>query len=364
MDLVSGDPRAAMRALAEGAALVSEPLARKAGLGPGGRLAVRGIAGEVSFPSPASTATTARRPGAALVDLSSFARAFGEGPPLNAALHLAPGVDPEAVVARLRADLRDQALLVRSNRTLRTEVLAIFEETFAVTRLLEAMGLVIAAAGVTLSLLVLARERRAELALYRALGASRPQLAALFLGRGLTLGLVGLALGAMAAARSRSSSSSASTRPSSAGPSACTSRGVGSSRRRWRSWRRRPRRAFTRRSWRAGPRRRSSRAMRSSAGHGMRRRLIAALAATALAASMPATAAPGFRAADPAHRLVVPGGSPGARRLPERVVVLHGDARGGRRPGPSGSGSSSPSSAWASCRSGRRSTRRGRRPTR
>ena len=57
------------------------------------------------------------------------------------------------------------------------------------------MGLVISAAGVTLSLLVLARERRAELALYRALGASRGQLAALFLGRGLALGAVGLLLG-------------------------------------------------------------------------------------------------------------------------------------------------------------------------
>jgi putative ABC transport system permease protein len=59
------------------------------------------------------------------------------------------------------------------------------------------MGLVIAAAGVTLSLLVLARERRAELALYRALGASRGQLFRVFLGRGLGIGLVGLGLGAL-----------------------------------------------------------------------------------------------------------------------------------------------------------------------
>jgi putative ABC transport system permease protein len=130
------------------------------------------------------------------VDLSTYARLFGEGPPSNAALELAPGADPDAAVARLRADLRDHALLVRSNRALRGEVLAIFEQTFAVTRLLQAMGLVIAAAGVTLSLLVLARERRGELALYRALGASRLQLARLFLGRGLAVGLAGIALGA------------------------------------------------------------------------------------------------------------------------------------------------------------------------
>jgi putative ABC transport system permease protein len=79
-------------------------------------------------------------------------------------------------------------------------VLQIFEETFAVTRLLQAMGLVIAGAGVTLSLLVLARERRPELALYRAIGASRPQLGALFLGRGLAIGVGGLALGALGGA--------------------------------------------------------------------------------------------------------------------------------------------------------------------
>jgi putative ABC transport system permease protein len=195
--LAAGDAREAMRALREeGAALVSEPLARKAGLAPGDRLALAGAAGEVSLPIAGVYRDYGTEAGAALVDLSTFARAFGEGPPSNAAVYLAPGGDAEEAVARLRGDLREHALLVRSNRALREEVLEIFEQTFAVTRLLQAMGLVIAAAGVTLSLLVLARERRGELALYRALGASRAQLGALFLGRGLGIGLAGLALGA------------------------------------------------------------------------------------------------------------------------------------------------------------------------
>jgi putative ABC transport system permease protein len=47
---------------------------------------------------------------------------------------------------------------------------------------------------------VLARERRGELALYRALGASRPQLARIFLGRGLAIGVAGLALGTLGGA--------------------------------------------------------------------------------------------------------------------------------------------------------------------
>jgi putative ABC transport system permease protein len=195
VELVEGDPVEAMRALREGAALVSEPLARKAGTGRGGTLAVHGARGETALPVAGVYRDYGAESGAALVDLATFARVFGEGPPSNAALWLAAGADPEASVARLRADLSGEPVLVRSNRTLRAEVLAIFEQTFAVTRLLQAMGLVISAAGVTLSLLVLARERRAELALYRALGASRGQLAALFLGRGLALGAVGLLLG-------------------------------------------------------------------------------------------------------------------------------------------------------------------------
>jgi putative ABC transport system permease protein len=197
VELVAGDPAAAFAALQRGAALVSEPLARKAGLWPGSTLVVRGAGGDAAFPVAGVYRDYGAESGAALLDLPTFARAFGPGAPSNAALVLAPGVDPEVVVARLRADLAGEALHVRSNRTLRREVLAIFEQTFAVTRLLQAMGLVIAAAGVTLSLLVLARERRAELALYRAIGASRAGLAALFLGRGLALGLTGLGLGAL-----------------------------------------------------------------------------------------------------------------------------------------------------------------------
>jgi putative ABC transport system permease protein len=74
-------------------------------------------------------------------------------------------------------------------------VLAIFEQTFAVTRLLQAMGLVVAVAGVVLTLLTAARERRAEVALYRALGATRGQAFRVFAGKGLAIAGLGVALG-------------------------------------------------------------------------------------------------------------------------------------------------------------------------
>jgi putative ABC transport system permease protein len=57
------------------------------------------------------------------------------------------------------------------------------------------MSLLIAVCGITLTLLVLARERLAELALYRSLGARRRQLFGLFVAKGLAMGLLALVLG-------------------------------------------------------------------------------------------------------------------------------------------------------------------------
>ena len=198
--LLGGDGAVAMEALRRGAVLVSEPLARKAGIGVGSSLALRGPEGEQRFPVAGVYRDYGNEGGAVLMDLGAYGRAFGPGAPTNAALFLRPGVEPERAIADLRAGLGGAALRIRSNRTLRAEVLAVFEQTFAVTRLLEGAGLLIAAAGVTLSLLVLGRERRGELALYRALGATRGQLFRVFLGRGLGLAATGLALGGLGGA--------------------------------------------------------------------------------------------------------------------------------------------------------------------
>jgi len=130
-----------------------------------------------------------------VMDLRTMADAFGPGPVNSVALYLLPGADPDAVADRIRARFPGAPLNLRSNRSLRAEVLRIFDQTFAVTRLLQVMALLVAATGITLTLLILARERRGELALYRALGAHRRQVFGFFVGKGLGIGVAGLALG-------------------------------------------------------------------------------------------------------------------------------------------------------------------------
>jgi len=194
--LLSGDPdRAARRAGREGAALIGEPLARKAGLGPGDVLTLRGPRGPIELPIAGVYYDYGSENGSILIDMSTMRRWLGPGEVNNVALYLEPGLDPEAFVGALTSRFSDTPLVIRSNRTLRRQIVAIFDQTFAVTRLLQAMSLLIAVCGITLTLLVLARERVSELALYRALGARRREIFRVFLGQGLGMAVVGLALG-------------------------------------------------------------------------------------------------------------------------------------------------------------------------
>jgi putative ABC transport system permease protein len=194
--LLGDRPAEALRRVREeGAVLVSEPLARKAGLGPGDRLRLAGPDGVQELLVAGVYYDYSSEGGAVAMDLDTLAARFGPGAIHSLALYLEPGRDPERVIDELRARLGEAPLVFRSNRRLRAEIFAIFDQTFAVTRILQGMSLLIAVTGITLTLLVLARERISELALYRSLGARRRQIFWVFVGKGVGMALLALALG-------------------------------------------------------------------------------------------------------------------------------------------------------------------------
>lgn len=196
LPLAAGHPEEALRqARQEGAVLVSEPLARKAGLRVGDRLTLPGPRGPRAFPVAGIFYDYASEAGAVVMDLATLADHVGPGEVQGVALYLEPGLDPERAVEALRRRFRDAPLQFRSHRRLREEIFRLFDQTFAVTRLLEAITLLVAVAGVALALVALGRERAGELALYRALGASRRQVAAFVLGQGGALAILALGLG-------------------------------------------------------------------------------------------------------------------------------------------------------------------------
>ncbi len=183
---------------APGGVMVGEPLARKEHLSVGDDLVIDGPQGPVALPIQGIYYDYSSELGSAFTHLETMAKHFGAGPVNSVALYLEDGVDSERVVDELKASLADVPLAIRSNRRLREQALRVFDQTFAITRLLRYMSLLIAVTGVALTLIVLARERAAELALYRALGASRLQIFRVFLGKGLGMALVGTVLGSLA----------------------------------------------------------------------------------------------------------------------------------------------------------------------
>lgn len=175
--------------LERGEAGVSEALHRKTGVGPGDRIAVSLGAAPLGLTVAGVYRDYSTESGVVLVDRGALARRGVDlGPPRSVALYLRPGVDPATVVAAVRRiGGSELGLIVRTKEELRSRALTIFERTFAITRVLQMIGLAVAAIGILGALLAMLLERTRELATLRALGLTRAQLAALFLGESTLL---------------------------------------------------------------------------------------------------------------------------------------------------------------------------------
>lgn len=104
-----------------------------------------------------------------------FREWFGTDEAWRVAAMLRPGADAETVRDRMQE--RHPGLSVFTNAHLRSEALRIFRQTFAVTHALEVIGVIVAVAGLGLTLTSLLLERRTVLATLRSLGMRRGEIA-------------------------------------------------------------------------------------------------------------------------------------------------------------------------------------------
>jgi putative ABC transport system permease protein len=81
------------------------------------------------------------------------------------------------------------------NKELRREILNIFDRTFVLTYVLEAIAVLVAVLGIVNTLVTAVLERRRELATLQAIGASTKQVERLVLWEAVYLGCIGAILG-------------------------------------------------------------------------------------------------------------------------------------------------------------------------
>lgn len=139
-----------------------------------------------------------RQHGAVAIDQADYTRLTGDPLRGEAAVELAPGATYAATVQALRAALppalADQTSF-SSPVELRRFALRIFDRSFAVTYVLEAVAILVGLAGVAATISAQALARTREFGMLRHVGVTRGQIAGMLAAEGTLLGALGVACG-------------------------------------------------------------------------------------------------------------------------------------------------------------------------
>lgn len=184
------------RAIGQDAVIVSEPFANRYHTRDGETINIPTPHGVKPFRVAAVYYDYASDRGVVVMDRGTFAKYFGELAPSGVAAYLTPGADPEQVRAEM-IDMLDEGhrAFIMSNRTLRGEILEVFDSTFAITYALEVIAIAVAMLGVAGTLLTLVLERRQELSLLRLTGADRRQVRRMVIIEAALIGAISQGIG-------------------------------------------------------------------------------------------------------------------------------------------------------------------------
>lgn len=180
--------------------VVSEAFTLKQGLGPGDVVTLPTDHGEAPFAIAAVYYDYSNDRGVVMMDRGTFERHFDDRSINGITVYLRENVDPDAARTALLAAIADRhEVFINTNRSLRQEVLRIFDSTFAITYALELIAIIVAMLGVSGTLLTLALEREQELRILRLVGTARRQVRRMVVGEAVVIGavsqLLGLAVG-------------------------------------------------------------------------------------------------------------------------------------------------------------------------
>lgn len=181
--------------------LVSEPFAYHRRLGVGDRVELFTPQGWRELPIGGVFRDYGSDSGMVAMARGTYAAIWGDSGVSTLGIALRPGADPGRVYAAVRdlAESFGEPLTVSRSGEIRELSLAIFDRTFAITRVLRILALGVAFVGVLSALMSLQLERRREHAVLRATGLTRGGLVALALTQtsilGLAAGLLAIPLG-------------------------------------------------------------------------------------------------------------------------------------------------------------------------
>ena len=195
LPLVAGTLTPANRPGADPPAWISEAMADRLNLGVDDRIDLPLGEGVQPFQVAGIWRDYARQQGAIVIEMEIFRTLTGDGRVNDLGLFLAGGTNPTQVMSDIRALLGERVSDMILPGELRAMILQVFDRTFLVTYLMEAVAVMIGLFGISTSFAALAASRRKELGILRHLGLLRRQIGNLLAVEAALIAAVGVAIG-------------------------------------------------------------------------------------------------------------------------------------------------------------------------
>ncbi len=179
----------------KGGVIISESFYRRFGTQTGDRIVLNGAQGPAEFKVAAVFYDYSSEHGVVMMDRSTYLKTFGDHTINSLGIFIDAG-NPrrKELLDEVRKRARTLELPIFTRDQLHGNILSVFDSTFAVTRSMRVLTIVVAFFGIAGALLTLFMERQKEFGIYRALGFSTRQVAGMTLLEGLGMGLVSFLL--------------------------------------------------------------------------------------------------------------------------------------------------------------------------
>jgi putative ABC transport system permease protein len=182
-------------AVKKGDVIVSESFARSFAAGPGSEITLEGSAGPVRLRIEGVFYDYSTEHGLIMMDRETYVGLYGDRTINSVAVFIDPA-EPrrKQILDDVRARALSRGLPAFTREQFHGNILEVFDSTFAVTRSMRVIAIVIAFFGITGALMTLFIERQRDFGILRALGFSTGQVAGMTLLEAIGMGIVSFVL--------------------------------------------------------------------------------------------------------------------------------------------------------------------------
>lgn len=179
-------------------AWITEAMADLHRLAPGATFSLPIAGREAAFIVAGVTRDYARQHGAVIIELADYRRLSGDTLTNDLGVMRAPGADVDRLVAALQASFGERLIEISLPSRIREISLEIFDRTFLVTYLMQAVAVLIGLFGISTTFAALATSRSREFGMLRHLGLRRRDIGRVLALEGAMTAVVGVLIGTLA----------------------------------------------------------------------------------------------------------------------------------------------------------------------